>query len=95
MARRAGLPPAIVDRLSGHSTRVGAAQDMVASGVELPAILQTGQRKTTTMVDRYGERLLPRRNLPACSVATRRRAAVPGAIIESQATAADPEASAA
>ena len=62
MARRAGLPPAIVDGLSGHSARVGAAQDMVASGIELPAILQAGRWKTTTMVNRYGERLLARRS---------------------------------
>ena len=62
MAHRAGLPPAIVDRLSGHSTRVGAAQDMVASGIELPAILQAGRWKSITMVNRYGERLLARRS---------------------------------
>ena len=65
MARRAGLPPAIVDGLSGHSARVGAAQDMVASGIELPAILQAGRWKTTTMVNRYGERLLARRSAAA------------------------------
>ena len=46
------------DRLSGHSTRVGAAQDMIAYGVELPAILQAGRWKSTAMVNRYGERLL-------------------------------------
>ena len=62
MARRAGLPPAIVDGLSDHSARVGAARDMVASGIELPAILQAGRWKTTTMVNRYGERLLARRS---------------------------------
>ena len=38
MACRAGLPPELVEGLSGHSTRVGAAQDMIASGIELPAI---------------------------------------------------------
>ena len=32
MAERAGLPAPIVQRLSGHSPRVGAAQDMIASG---------------------------------------------------------------
>ena len=37
MAREAGLPEAIVAGLSGHSARVGAAQDMVAAGIELPA----------------------------------------------------------
>ena len=62
MARRAGLPPEIVAGLSGHSARVGAAQDMVASGIEMPAILQAGRWKTTVMVNRYGERLLARRS---------------------------------
>ncbi len=62
MAQRAGLPEELVARLSGHSARVGAAQDMVASGIELPAILQAGRWKSTVMVNRYGERLLARRS---------------------------------
>ena len=61
MARRAGLPDDIVDTLAGHSTRVGAVQDMIACGIELPAILQSGRWQTTRMVQRYGERLLARR----------------------------------
>ncbi|MDE0148214.1 MAG: hypothetical protein OXM58_07560 [Rhodospirillaceae bacterium] len=48
--------------LSGHSARVGAAQDMVAAGIEMPAILQAGRWKSVTMVNRYGERLLARRS---------------------------------
>ncbi|MCY3641626.1 MAG: integrase, partial [Gammaproteobacteria bacterium] len=62
MARRAGLPPEVVAQLSGHSPRIGAAQDMVASGIEMPAILQAGRWKTTVMVSRYGERLLASRS---------------------------------
>ena len=62
MARRAGLPEDVVEGLSGHSTRVGATQDMIASGIELPAILQAGRWKTTSMVNRYGERLLAHRS---------------------------------
>lgn len=62
MARRAGLPAKVVEELSGHSARVGAAQDMVASGIEMPAILQAGRWKTTAMVNRYGERLLASRS---------------------------------
>lgn len=62
MARRAELPEAVVDGLSGHSARVGAAQDMIAAGIELPAILQAGRWKSTAMVNRYGERLLARRS---------------------------------
>ena len=62
MACRAELPDALVEGLSGHSARVGAAQDMIAAGIELPAILQAGRWKTTSMVNRYGERLLARRS---------------------------------
>ena len=62
MARQAGLPEAVVGGLSGHSTRIGAAQDMIAAGIELPAILHAGRWKSTAMVNRYGERLLARRS---------------------------------
>ena len=62
MARHAGLPDDIVDALAGHSTRVGPVQDMIASGIALPAILQSGRWQTTRMVHRYGERLLARRS---------------------------------
>ena len=62
MARRAGLPGDIVDTLAGHSTRVGAVQDMIACGIGLPAILQSGRWQTTRMVQRYGERLLAKRS---------------------------------
>ena len=62
MARRAKLPDETVERISGHSTRVGAAQDMVAFGIGMPAILQAGRWKTPAMVNRYGERLLASRS---------------------------------
>ena len=62
MAERAGLPVDVVQHISGHSTRVGAAQDMVAGGIGMAAILHAGRWKTTTMVNRYGERLLARRS---------------------------------
>ena len=62
MAREAGLPALVAQGLSGHSARVGAAQDMVAAGIELPAILHAGRWKSTAMVNRYGERLLARRS---------------------------------
>lgn len=60
MASRAGLPSTLVEHLSGHSPRVGAAQDMIEAGIELPAILQAGRWKSTAMVKRYGERLQAR-----------------------------------
>ena len=72
MARRAGLTDDIVDTLAGHSTRVGAVQDMIACGIELPAILQSGRWKSARMVQRYGERLLARRS-GAAQLAERQR----------------------
>ena len=62
MAKRAGLPSDVVRRISGHSPRVGAAQDMIASGIATPAIMQAGRWRSASMVQRYGERLLARRN---------------------------------
>ena len=62
MARAAGLPASVVDGLSGHSTRVGAAQDMIGAGIELPSILHAGRWKSTAMVSRYGARLQARQN---------------------------------
>ncbi len=62
MAERAGLPPRIVRRISGHSPRVGAAQDMIASGIGTAAIMQAGRWRSARMVQRYGEHLLAKRN---------------------------------
>ena len=62
MAVGAGLAADTVDALAGHSTRVGPVQDMIACGIELPAILQAGRWKSARMVQRYGERLLARRS---------------------------------
>lgn len=62
MAVKAGLPPGVVEGLSGHSTRVGAAQDMIAGGIGMAAILHAGRWKSATMLNRYGEHLLARRS---------------------------------
>ena len=62
MAERAGLSAQVVRWISGHSPRVGAAQDMIASGIGIPAIMQAGRWKSASMVQRYGERLLAERN---------------------------------
>lgn len=53
--RRMGID---ADAVSGHSCRVGMAQDLVAAGLELPAIMQAGRWKSSTMVARYAEQLL-------------------------------------
>jgi integrase len=61
LGREVGLPAEQVSRLSGHSLRVGVAQDMVAAGIELPAIMQAGGWRSPEMVARYTERLAVRR----------------------------------
>ena len=56
-AKRAGLSEATVARLSGHSLRVGAAQDMAAAGIDLGAIMHAGGWKSPDMVMRYIEHM--------------------------------------
>ena len=51
-ARAAGLG----EGYTGHSGRVGMAQDLVKSGVELPALMTAGRWKSSTMPARYTDR---------------------------------------
>jgi integrase len=53
MARRARLPDEAVAGISGHSTRVGAAKDMVRYKEQMPAIMAAGRWKSPEMVARY------------------------------------------
>jgi hypothetical protein len=53
MAHHAGLTADETARISGHSTRVGSAQDMLRYGEQLPSIMQAGRWKTAEMVGRY------------------------------------------
>jgi hypothetical protein len=62
LAARAGIDPAMV---SGHSARVGMAQDLVAGGADLPEVMQAGQWKSPAMPARYAERLLAGRGAVA------------------------------
>lgn len=63
MAIGAGASAEAASRISGHSTRVGAAQDMVASErIEMPAIMQAGGWKTSVMVARYAAHLSAKRS---------------------------------
>ncbi len=52
---RAGLDPALTVDLSGHSMRIGAAQDMMTAGFDALAIMQAGGWKTANVVLRYVE----------------------------------------
>ncbi|MCW2240413.1 tyrosine-type recombinase/integrase [Azospirillum canadense] len=61
-AEAAGLDPALV---SGHSLRVGAAQDLTAAGFGLPASQQAGRWKSPTMPARYAEKIVPKQGAMA------------------------------
>lgn len=60
-ARRAGLNDAAL-RLSGHSMRVGAAQDLMIAGYDTLAIMQAGGWKNAEIVGRYVEKARVCRN---------------------------------
>jgi integrase len=53
MARRAGLSADDAARNSGHSTRVGAAQDMARYKEGVPGIMAAGRWKSPEMVGRH------------------------------------------
>lgn len=53
MADAAGVDHSIVNQLSGHSMRVGAAQDMMTSGIGLLPVMQAGGWRSMNIVGRY------------------------------------------
>jgi site-specific recombinase XerD len=55
IARQAGLSSKLITRISGHSFRVGAAQDLLASGASMPTIMQRGGWSKSDKVMRYLE----------------------------------------
>jgi site-specific recombinase XerD len=57
LAERAGLPKDLIDQISGHSLRVGHAQDMVNSGESLSMIMSKGRWSKTDTVMRYVEHI--------------------------------------
>lgn len=54
-ARKVGLSPGEVDRFSGHSLRVGAAQDLLCAGYDTAAIMRAGGWKSINVLTRYLE----------------------------------------
>ncbi len=54
-AAAAGLDPQIVQGLSGHSMRVGAAQDLMADGAGVLPIMLAGGWKSMNVIGRYVE----------------------------------------
>lgn len=51
----AGLPPEDVAAFSGHSLRVGAAQDLLCAGLDTAAIMRAGGWKSVNVLGRYLE----------------------------------------
>lgn len=57
LARLANIPNHIVQNISGHSMRVGAAQDLLLGGASLPIIMSRGRWSKTDTIMRYVERV--------------------------------------
>ena len=55
LARKSKADRSVVDHISGHSMRVGAAQDLLISGASLPMIMQRGRWSKADTVMRYVE----------------------------------------
>jgi integrase len=62
VAQWIGMPERFVAGVSGHSTRVGATQDLAALDIDLAAITQAGGWKSTRMPLQYAERILASRS---------------------------------
>ncbi len=55
-AKRLGIDPDDVDAFSGHSMRVGAAQDLLTRGFDTAAIMRAGGWKSINVLARYLEK---------------------------------------
>lgn len=55
LAKEANLPDELVNSISGHSIRVGAALDLMHHGASMPLIMQKGRWSKTDTVMRYLE----------------------------------------
>jgi len=78
VAQWIGLPERFVGKVSGHSTRVGATQDLAALDIDLAAITQAGGWKSTRMPLQYAERInIARSGIARAAAITGRDNAVP------------------
>jgi integrase len=62
VAQWIGMPARTVNKVSGHSTRVGATQDLSALDIDLAAITQAGGWKSTRMPLQYAEKIVASRS---------------------------------
>jgi integrase/recombinase XerD len=70
MARAAGIEATAI---SGHSTRIGKAQDCVAAGISIGAVMRDGSRRSEAMVARYTEHLQVKQGASAILAAKQAR----------------------
>jgi integrase len=61
VGQRIGLPEEQFRTISGHSARVGAAQDLLALNIDVASVMQAGRWRDTRMPMRYGEKVLASR----------------------------------
>jgi site-specific recombinase XerD len=59
VAQKANLEPDLVSAISGHSMRVGAAQDLLQQGASLPQIMVKGGWVKTDTLMRYIDKVRP------------------------------------
>jgi len=62
-----------VNQISGHSVRVGAAQDLLALNIDLASIMQAGRWKSSRVPMRYWEEVLAARGGMARAAAAQGR----------------------
>lgn len=55
LAKEAKFPKEVINQISGHSMRVGAAQDLLRFGASMPMIMNKGRWTKTDTVMRYLE----------------------------------------
>jgi integrase len=74
VGRWIGLEREEWEGISGHSARVGAAQDLLALNMDLPSVMQAGRWRDTRMPMRYGEKVLASRGAMARAAKSQGRA---------------------
>ena len=57
IAKAAGIDESVIKGISGHSMRVGAAQDLLSSGASMPIMMQRGRWSKSDTVMRYVEHI--------------------------------------
>src|ERR1700680_4581160 len=79
LAQWIGMPARFVAEVSGHSTRVGAAQDLAELDIDVAALTQAGGWKSTRMPLQYAEKISAARSgMARAAAATRRDDSVSG-----------------